>query len=263
VLTGARAERVLMADRGGGRRAAAGVRLAGGAELRARRAIVSNAGGADALRLLAPADAPPAFAAAVAATPLNESFMHLHLGFDAAGLEGLGMHHIVIDSWDVTAPQNVVLISIASVADPALAPAGKHVLHAYTPATEPWALWEGLDRDGEEYEALKEERAAVLWRAVERVVPGIRARVEVAAVGTPLTQARFVNRHRGSYGPAHCAGEAVFPFGNSAGVEGFYCVGDFAFPGIGLPAVAASGMVVASSLVPVGDHLRFLDRLGL
>ena len=41
------------------------------------------------------------------------------------------------------ARQNVALISIASVMDPALAPAGKHTLHAYLPATEPWSLWEG------------------------------------------------------------------------------------------------------------------------
>ena len=39
--------------------------------------------------------------------------------------------------------QNVVLISIASVMDPSLAPAGKHTLHAYLPATEPFHLWEG------------------------------------------------------------------------------------------------------------------------
>lgn len=43
-------------------------------------------------------------------------------------------------------PQNVVLISIASVCDPSLAPPGKGVLHAYLPATEPYALWDGLDR---------------------------------------------------------------------------------------------------------------------
>jgi len=41
------------------------------------------------------------------------------------------------------ARQNVALISIASVMDPALAPRGKHTLHAYLPATEPWSLWEG------------------------------------------------------------------------------------------------------------------------
>lgn len=39
--------------------------------------------------------------------------------------------------------QNVVLISIASVMDASLAPVGKHTLHAYLPATEPFHLWEG------------------------------------------------------------------------------------------------------------------------
>lgn len=32
--------------------------------------------------------------------PMNRSFMHLHLGFDARGLEGLEMHHIVVNSWE-------------------------------------------------------------------------------------------------------------------------------------------------------------------
>jgi hypothetical protein len=32
-------------------------------------------------------------------TPLNRSFMHLHVGFDGVGLEGLEMHHIVVNSW--------------------------------------------------------------------------------------------------------------------------------------------------------------------
>ena len=30
--------------------------------------------------------------------------------------------------------------------DPSLAPEGKHCLHAYFPATEPYELWKGLDR---------------------------------------------------------------------------------------------------------------------
>ena len=37
----------------------------------------------------------------------------------------------------------MVLVSIPSVMDPGLAPPGKHTLHAYLPATEPFALWEG------------------------------------------------------------------------------------------------------------------------
>lgn len=33
-----------------------------------------------------------------------------------------------------------------SIADPSMAPPGKHALHAYFPATEPYHRWAGLDR---------------------------------------------------------------------------------------------------------------------
>lgn len=71
----------------------------------------------------------------------------------------------MVNDWTpgVDAPQNVVLISIPSVLDPSLAPPGKHVLHAYTPGTEPYALWEGLDRKSEVYRLLKAQRAEVLF----------------------------------------------------------------------------------------------------
>lgn len=36
----------------------------------------------------------------VQALPLNRSFMHLHLGFDASGLDDLELHHIVVNSWE-------------------------------------------------------------------------------------------------------------------------------------------------------------------
>lgn len=177
------------------------------------------------------------------------------------------MHHISVERWEggVTQPQNVVLVSVPSVVDASLAPPGKHTLHAYTPATEPYELWQGLDRRSERYVQLKEERSQVLWRAVEAVIPDIRSRVEVQMVGTPLTHARFLRRtnSRGSYGPAYQAGQQVFPFGNDTPLEGLYCCGDFAFPGIGLPAVAASGVIVANSLVPLEDHLQLLRSLGI
>lgn len=75
----------------------------------------------------------------------------------------LEIHHIVVNDWEigVDAPQNLVLISIPSILDPSLAPPGKHCLHAYTPGSEPYAVWEGLKRGSAEYNALKEERAEV------------------------------------------------------------------------------------------------------
>ena len=45
---------------------------------------------------------------------------------------------------------------------------GFHSLHAYTPATEPWADWEGLDRKSPEYKAKKEDAAEFLFSAIER-----------------------------------------------------------------------------------------------
>jgi phytoene dehydrogenase-like protein len=77
--------------------------------------------------------------------------------------EDLGIHHIVVNDWNkgVDAEQNVVLISVPSVLGNGLAPPGKHILHAYTPGTEPFGLWEGLDRKSAEYRSLKEERSEV------------------------------------------------------------------------------------------------------
>ena len=76
-----------------------------------------------------------------------QSFMHLHLGIDAANLpdaEKLEMHHVWVGNWDkgVDAEQNLVLISIPSIKDPSMAPEGKHVIHAYTPGNEPLSVGE-------------------------------------------------------------------------------------------------------------------------
>jgi phytoene dehydrogenase-like protein len=246
---------------------ARGVKLRNGETIYARKAVVSNASTPDTLNLLNTNDITiNSWKKEVDKTPLNPSFMHLHLGFDASGLENVGLHHIVVNDWDlpggVTAPDNVILISIPSVIDSDLAPPGKHTLHAYFPATERWAPWEGLDRRSEEYKNLKIERSKALWAAVEKIIPDIRSRIEIELIGTPLTHARFLRRHKGSYGPAWKAGEAVFPFG-TAPVKNLYCCGDFVFPGIGLPAVAASGAIVANTMVPLKQHLELLDSIGL
>ena len=40
----------------------------------------------------------------------------------------------------------------------------------------------GLERGSPEYEALKQERSQVLWKAVERIIPDIRQRTEIEMV---------------------------------------------------------------------------------
>ncbi|MGG6294381.1 phytoene desaturase family protein [Leptolyngbya sp. AN02str] len=247
------------------RRRAVGVRLRDGKEIRARRAVVSAASVWDTLKLLPSGALSQRDRTARANTPMCDSFMHLHLGIDGQNLPpDLACHYIVVNDWTqgVTAPQNVVLISIPSVLDASLAPSGKHAIHVYTPGNEPYERWQGMDRRSEAYAELKRQRAEVMWQALERVIPDVRSRAEVALVGTPLTHERYLRRYKGSYGPAIWAGEGVFP-GARSPVRGLFCCGDSTFPGIGLPAVAASGMIAANTLAPLAEHRAMLSRIGL
>eukprot|EP00268_Persea_americana_P032386 TRINITY_DN31842_c0_g1_i3.p1 TRINITY_DN31842_c0_g1~~TRINITY_DN31842_c0_g1_i3.p1 ORF type:complete len:328 (+),score=58.00 TRINITY_DN31842_c0_g1_i3:950-1933(+) len=259
---GAHVERIVVEN---GR--AIGVKLRSGQFIRAKKAVVSNASMWDTMNLLPKEVIPNSYQEKVKRTPQCESFMHLHLGFDAQNIpEDLGIHHIVVNDWNrgVDADQNVVLISVPSILSNDLAPPGKHVLHAYTPGTEPFGLWEGLDRRSNEYKKLKSERSEVMWRAVERALGSgfRRENCEVKLVGTPLTHQRFLRRNRGTYGPAIMAGEDVFP-GHSTPIPQLFRCGDSTFPGIGVPAVAASGAIVANSLVSVSQHSQLLDAIGI
>lgn len=80
-------------------------------------------------------------------------------------------------------------------------------------------------------------------------------------VGTPLTHQRFLRRSMGTYGPAHKAGETL-PFPPTS-IKNLLCTGDSTFPGIGLPAVGASGMIAANTLTSVSNHLEMLEKIGL
>jgi phytoene dehydrogenase-like protein len=257
---GAHVEQILVENQ-----RAVGVQLRHGEVIRAREAVVSNASIWDTLSLLPPRAVPQRWRQQQEKTPACDSFMHLHLGIKAEGLPAdLDCHYLVVNDWErgVTAPQNVIAISIPSLLDPALAPPGYHNIHVYTPATEPFHLWQDLERRSPAYAQLKQERAEPMWQALERIMPDIRERCELTLVGTPLTHARFLRRHRGSYGPAWRAGEQMFP-GPRTPLAGLLCCGDSTFPGIGLPAVAASGMIAANTLAPLDRHLRLLSSLHL
>lgn len=242
---------------------ATGVRLQNGEKIRARQAVISNASIWDTLKIIPEKSIDAKFRKKRQKTPQCASFMHLHLGIDATDLPSdLACHYIAVNDWKmgVTAPQNVVLISIPSILDPSLAPPGKHVIHVYTPGNEPYELWANLDRKSPEYARLKSDRAAVMWQALERVIPDIRSRCEVELVGTPLTHERFLRRDRGTYGPAIAAGKGVSP-GVKTPISGLLCCGDSTFPGIGLPAVAASGTLAAHCLASSDAQMQMLREI--
>ena len=228
---------------------AAGLRLRRGEEVRARHAIISNATVWDTVELIPMGAIPEDYRTRSREAPQTESVMHLNLGIDARGLpEDLGIHHVVLDNWEITSPQNMVNISIPSTLDPQLAPPDHHVIHAYTAGNEPYHVWEGLKRKSAAYEAMKQERSAVLWHALERVIPDIRERTRLSLLGSPLTHERFLRRHRGTYGAGYRADRGeVFP-GPATPLPGLFCCGDSNMPGVGVPAVAVSAMLAASAV---------------
>ena len=271
-----------LVEDGAAARRCSGVKLAAGGSLRARVGVLSNADVWRTADQLLPeqwragagdaAGAGNKFferprlegSALDAGAPLLPSFMHLHVGFNASGLdlEALGIHHITVAdlSKPPDAEDNCVFISIPSALDASAAPPGYACLHAYLPATEPYAPWAGLRRGSDEYRARKRERSAPLWAACERVIPDLRARAVVEMAGTPLTHERFLRRTAGTYGPGYAAGERGYP-PPATPIEGLWCVGEGSFPGIGVPAVAGNGAGVANTIAPLAAHLALLGRL--
>ncbi|MBD2468635.1 NAD(P)/FAD-dependent oxidoreductase [Nostoc sp. FACHB-145] len=234
---------------------AVGVKLKSGEILRSP-IVISNATIWDTYnQLLRPEDLPTAYRQTALKTPTVDSFMHLHLGIRADGLENLTGHHVVVhdSQQDITTPGNTCMISIPSVWDASLAPQGHHVVHVYT--LEPFAGWERNDC----YEQHKKAKAQSLYRALERIIPDIRERVVLELIGTPLTHAYYLRRYQGTYGPAIAADKGMFPSTHTP-IEGLYRVGDSTMPGIGVPAVAASGILCANSLVERSQIAELLKR---
>jgi carotene isomerase len=223
-----------------------GVRLRDGEIINAP-IVISNATIWDTYgKLLSPEVLPSAYRQAALATPPVDSFMHLHLGIKAEGLEELTGHHVVVHSSeeDITVPGNTCMISIPSVWDQKLAPPGHHLVHAYT--LEPFAGW----AKDETYEEKKQQRSQSLYRAIRKVIPDLHSRITLELIGTPLTHSHFLRRYQGTYGAAIAAGKGTFPSCHTP-ISGLYRVGDSTMPGIGVPAVAASGILCANTLVSV------------
>jgi phytoene dehydrogenase-like protein len=231
----------------------AGVRLQNGKIFKAP-IVISNATIWDTYtKLLPKEDLPQSYRQSSLKTRAVDSFMHLHLGIKAEGLEQLTGHHVVVHdaSKDITEHGNTCMISIPSVWDANLAPEGHHVVHAYT--LEPYEGW----RRDEGYQERKKERSQPLLCALERVIPDIRQRIVLELIGTPLTHSHYLRRYQGTYGPAIAAGKGMFP-GPQTPISGLYRVGDSTMPGIGVPAVAASGILCANTLVTPQETLELI-----
>jgi len=58
------------------------------------------------------------------------------------------------------------------------------------------------------------------------------------------------------------AGKHTLP-GHKTPIENLYFTGDYTFPGIGVPATAASGAITANNLLSINQHWAMLDKIRL
>jgi len=222
-----------------------GVELASGETFYAKR-IVSNATRWDTFEHLLPAESMPAaeqrWQRRYRKSP---SFLSVHLGVRAEALPPqTDCHHILVDDWQqMEAEEGTIFVSIPTLLDPSLAPAGHHIVHTFTPS---WIeTWQGLSPS--EYQAKKDATAQRLIQRLETIWPQLSGAIAYQEVGTPRTHRRFLGREDGTYGPIPARkllGLLGMPFNRTA-VPGLYCVGDSTFPGQGLNAVAFSGFACA------------------
>jgi prolycopene isomerase len=224
---------------------AVGVQTANG-EVYSGKRIVSNATRWDTFtKLLPPKSLPANEKKWQQSYQKSSSFLSLHMGVKESVLpKGTECHHILLENWQqMTASGGTIFVSIPTLLDPDLAPAGHHIIHAFTPH---WIDdWQGLSR--REYEAKKEAAAGQIIERLEKIFPGLDAGLDFLEVGTPLTHRRFLGRVDGTYGPIprrKLWGLLGMPFNRTA-ISGLYCVGDSTFPGQGLNAVAFSGFACA------------------
>ena len=152
------------------------------------------------------------------------------------------------------AESNMIAVSNPCRIDDTLAPPGTIIVHAYGAGNEPYQYWQGMDRKSKEYKALKEQRAEVLWRAVESIIPDARSRVLMDLTGSPLTHERYLNRPAGTYGSA----TEDYLADGSTPIRKLVLAGDGIFPGIGLPSVAINGASAANSLVRYVENVWLL-----
>ena len=130
--------------------------------------------------------------------------------------------------------------------DPTLAPEGKTTIILRFDSA--WENWENLKP--EEYEKTKEMIREKGIDILETHYPGVREKIEVVDVSTPRTAVKYTGVWKGAY-------EGFLPTGNMMKktlkntlphLKSFYMVGQWMFPGGGLPPSAQSGKWVIQTI---------------
>lgn len=258
-----RVERILVEN---GR--AIGVRLADGSEVRAP-VVVSNADpGVTWGELIEPEQISPQLRRRVAHTRYSVSTLSLFCAVDmdlrAAGLDSGNCWFS--RSFDIEAvyeygrarqidPNDEIpglFLSATTLKDPRLRRDGLHTVEAMSLASyEAFRGWEGRGpEDDDGYRERKEALSERILDAVECFVPGLRKRVVFRALGTPLTNHRYVASTRGGiYGTEKTVRNlGPFSYPVRTEIEGlFECGASTLSPGV--MGVTGSGLAAAQAIL--------------
>ncbi|MEI6795264.1 MAG: NAD(P)/FAD-dependent oxidoreductase [Methanomassiliicoccales archaeon] len=131
-----------------------------------------------------------------------------------------------------------------------MAPEGKGVIKVILDSN--YDFWSQMARDPELYQQKKDEVAEVVLGKLERRFPGLREQIEVVDVSTLLTAERFTGNYHGLQ-PWDTKRAALDLMRNGLnrtipGVEGLYCVGQWAEGMVGINTAALSGRRLVQTL---------------
>ena len=146
--------------------------------------------------------------------------------------------------------------------DPGMAPPGKSLLLSMFLCE--WSHWEKLKGDPAAYQTEKERTADACIGALETRYPGIRDKVEMVDVATPLTYERYTGNWKGTHMTWQYNGEFQrrhrFIPKTVPGLDGFYLASMWTNAPGSLPSAAEVGRWVAQ-LISARDKKRFVATI--
>jgi len=141
--------------------------------------------------------------------------------------------------------------------DPALAPTGRSVIVLMI--NSDYDRWLKLREDPQAYAAAKEAACEAVLDALDQRIPGIRDKVEMRDVATPVTWNRYTGNWRGSYeGWLPSGGNLMMQMRKTLpGLDRFHMIGHWTTPGGGLPPAVSGGRHVVQ-LICKRDGKKFV-----
>jgi len=116
--------------------------------------------------------------------------------------------------------------------------------------------WDASDiaQRGEAYRARKQHYAEQLIDSAERVIPGLRAGIEVISIATPLTMKRYTRNRNGSIlGWDNSTEQSMMRrLKQRTPIANLFLAGAWTFPGGGINGASLSGATLADQILEAG-----------